>query len=108
MLQLLDGMDPDDPDLLPLFMAMREAVITDAVAEQRYEFNNIRKEIDEAERMGTRVMVQAAEAVAPTHPHPGVQSATANVVIGTPAAIFDRARDAIRAIRERGADDPAG
>jgi hypothetical protein len=55
-----------------------------------------------------RLLVQAAEKLAPTHPHPGVQSATANVVVGTPTAIFDRARDAIRAVRERGADRPPG
>jgi hypothetical protein len=102
MLRLLDGMDPDDPDFLPLFMTLRQAVITHAVAEQRYEFNTIRKDVRESERLGMRALVQAAEAIAPTHPHPGVESATANVVVGTPAAIFDRARDAVRALRARG------
>jgi hypothetical protein len=40
--------------------------------------------------------VRAAEAVAPTRPHPGLQGATANVLLGPPVAIMDRARDAIR------------
>jgi hypothetical protein len=108
MLKLLDGMDPADADFLPLFVTLREAVITHAVAEQRYEFNRIRKDVSTSERAGMRALVQVAEKLAPTHPHPDVQSAMANVVVGTPTAIFDRARDAIRAIRERGADRPAG
>ncbi|WP_239071904.1 hypothetical protein [Amycolatopsis sp. SID8362] len=37
-----------------------------------------------------------AEAVGPTRPHPGVESATANLLLGPPAAIMDRARDLIR------------
>lgn len=42
-----------------------------------------------------------AESVAPTRPHPGVESATANLVLGPPIAIMDRARDAIRAVLGR-------
>jgi len=35
--------------------------------------------------------------VAPTRPHPGLQGATANVLLlGPPVAIMDRTRDAIR------------
>jgi len=34
--------------------------------------------------------------MAPTHPHPGVESATKNVLLGPAAAIVDRTRDAIR------------
>jgi hypothetical protein len=41
--------------------------------------------------------VKVAEAAAPTRPHPGVESAKANLLLGPPAAIMDRARDAIRA-----------
>jgi hypothetical protein len=40
--------------------------------------------------------VKVAEAVAPTRPHPGVESATANLLLGPPVAIMDRARDLIR------------
>jgi hypothetical protein len=39
--------------------------------------------------------VQAAEALAPTRPHPGVESAKANLVAGPFASMLDRARDAI-------------
>ncbi len=97
MLEQLDGMDPDDAEFLPLFLRMRAAVIAHAICEQRYEFNNLRKEVSPAQLQSMRIMVKAAEKMAPTHPHAGVESATANVLLGTPTAIFDRARDAIRA-----------
>jgi hypothetical protein len=45
--------------------------------------------------------VRVAEAVAPTRPHPGVESATANLLLGPPIAIMDRARDAIRKAIDR-------
>ncbi|GAA0382509.1 hypothetical protein Acor_57270 [Acrocarpospora corrugata] len=34
--------------------------------------------------------------LAPTHPHPGAESMTKNLLMGPPLAIMDRARDAIR------------
>lgn len=101
VLQQLDGMDPDDEErFLPLFAAMREAVLTHAVSEQRYEFSRLRQHLGDEQRVMMRGLVAAAEKAAPTHPHPGVESATANIVVGTPAAIMDRARDAIRSLRE--------
>ena len=36
-----------------------------------------------------------AAAVAPTRPHPGVESQAANLIAGPFAAMLDRARDAI-------------
>ena len=101
LLEQLDGMDPDDPDFLPLFMRMREAVITHAVYEQRYEFSDLRQKVSTAERAGMLALAKAAEMTAPTHPHAGVESATANLLLGPPTAIMDRTRDAIRAARER-------
>jgi hypothetical protein len=41
--------------------------------------------------------VQAAEAIAPTRPHAGVESATANFAVGPFASMLDRARDLIGA-----------
>ena len=42
-----------------------------------------------------RKVVELAEAVAPTRPHPGVESRAANMLAGPFAAMLDRARDAI-------------
>jgi hypothetical protein len=42
-------------------------------------------------------VVRAAEAAAPTRPHPAAgESAVANVMAGPPLALFDRVRDAVR------------
>jgi len=40
--------------------------------------------------------IKAAEAIAPTHPHPGVETATRNLLVGPIAAVADRTRDIIR------------
>jgi hemerythrin superfamily protein len=100
LLARLDGMDVDDPAFPPLFARLREAVLTHAISEQRYEFNRIRQRVPAAQRAAMRALVRAAEATAPTHPHPGVESATVNLLLGPPVAIMDRARDAIRRARE--------
>jgi hypothetical protein len=41
--------------------------------------------------------VRAAEAIAPPRPHPGVESAKTNLLVGPFASMLDRARDAIAA-----------
>ena len=43
--------------------------------------------------------VLAAEAIAPTRPHAGVESAKANFAVGPFASMLDRARDAPRGSR---------
>ncbi|MEV1177689.1 hypothetical protein AB0J09_55820, partial [Nonomuraea sp. NPDC049784] len=38
----------------------------------------------------------AAESLAPLRPHPGTESATKNMLMGTPIALMERAREMIR------------
>jgi hypothetical protein len=40
--------------------------------------------------------VRAAQAIAPTRPHPGVESAKLNFAVGPFASMLDRARDLIQ------------
>jgi hypothetical protein len=40
--------------------------------------------------------VRAAERIAPTHPHAGIESAAANFAVGPFASMIDRARDVIK------------
>ncbi len=40
--------------------------------------------------------VKLASVLAPTHPHPGNESAARALLVGTPMAMMDRARDLIR------------
>ncbi|MEQ4299909.1 hypothetical protein ABNF97_00730 [Plantactinospora sp. B6F1] len=48
--------------------------------------------------MALAAAVRAAEAVAPTRPHPGVESATANLLLGPPVAVVAAVRNAIRGV----------
>jgi hemerythrin superfamily protein len=78
------------------FLLLREAVLTHARYEERYEFTQLRAKVP-AERLRTlAAALRAAEAIAPTRPHPGAESAKANLVAGPALALFDGARDLIR------------
>lgn len=74
---------------------MREAVLDHAQQEEDEEFPVLQRELDTdgLKRMATAV--KAAEAIAPTHPHPGVESAKLNFALGPFASMLDRARDLI-------------
>ena len=92
----LDGMDPDDPGFPPRLDRLRIEVLSHARAEERYEFEKLRGKFSEAQHRALAAAVRAAEATAPTHPHPGTESAKKNFLIGPPMAIIDRTRDLIR------------
>lgn len=96
MLSRLDDMDVTSPEFSQELERLRAAVFAHAAAEERYEFSELKAGTSEAERRSMAMGVKAAEAMAPTHPHPGVESATENVLMGPPAAIVDRTRDLIR------------
>ncbi|GAA1257221.1 hemerythrin domain-containing protein [Sphaerisporangium rubeum] len=96
LLSLMEERGTDDPSFASHLEKLRKAVMEHARAEERYEFNQLVRETSDAERRTMALGVKAAEAIAPTHPHPGVESATMNIVVGTPTAIMDRARDVIR------------
>ncbi|MFJ8363708.1 hemerythrin domain-containing protein [Streptomyces sp. NPDC093984] len=92
----LDTMDTDDPEFLPRLRALRADVQQHARAEERYEFTHIRRTADPTRLAAMANVIKAAEAVAPTRPHPGVESAAANVAFGPVAALMDRTKDAVR------------
>ncbi|MFF3341377.1 hemerythrin domain-containing protein [Streptomyces flavidovirens] len=96
MLADLDDMDTDDPKFLPRLQALRTDVQEHARAEERYEFTHIRRSTDATNLAAMAKAVKAAEAMAPTRPHPGVESAAANLALGPVAALMDRTRDAVR------------
>ncbi|MET7460263.1 hemerythrin domain-containing protein [Nonomuraea sp. NPDC005501] len=96
LLQQMDKDGPDAPDFLERLAVLRAAVTAHARSEERYEFAKLRAETSPAERRAMSAGVKAAEAMAPTHPHPGVESATKNILVGTPTAMMDRIRDVIR------------
>lgn len=93
----------DDPEFPERFEALREAVLTHAKREERYEFPYLNARMAPKTRARLAAAVMAAQKMAPTRPHPGLESAKANLLAGPPMAIADRVRDAIRAaVRESG------
>ncbi|MFE6483798.1 hemerythrin domain-containing protein [Streptomyces sp. NPDC057757] len=92
----LDDYDTDDPKFLPQLLRLRTDVQEHARAEERYEFPHIRRSADHAKLASMAKAVKAAEAMAPTRPHPGIESAAANMALGPVAALIDRTKDAVR------------
>lgn len=95
-LSALDDMDTDDPQFMPRLRELRTAVQEHARAEERYEFTHIRRSTDVTNLAAMAKAIKAAEAMAPTRPHPGVESAAANVALGPVAALMDRTKDTVR------------
>ncbi|WP_030682965.1 hemerythrin domain-containing protein [Streptomyces sp. NRRL B-1347] len=96
LLSRLDDVDPDDPKFLPALAALRTEVTRHARAEERYEFPHVRRHTAPGRLTGMAAGVRAAEAMAPTRPHPGVESAAENMALGPLAALVDRTRDTVR------------
>ncbi|HEV7931497.1 MAG TPA: hemerythrin domain-containing protein [Actinomadura sp.] len=92
----LERIGPEAPEFLPRFMELRQAVIQHAEHEEREEFPALRANTSEARLSIMATAVRAAEALAPTHPHPGVESTAANLLTGPFMAMVDRTRDVVR------------
>ena len=76
---------------------LADAVIEHATSEETQEFGQLRASLTQDELRRMAGALKAAEAVAPTRPHPMAgESAAANLVAGPPLALFDRVRDAVR------------
>ncbi|MER7983326.1 hemerythrin domain-containing protein [Streptomyces sp. NPDC095817] len=95
-LSALDDVDTDDPKFMLQLMKLRQEVQEHARAEERYEFPHIRRSTDAANLAAMAKAIKAAEAIAPTRPHPGVEGGAANVTLGPVAALMDRTKDTVR------------
>ena len=89
----LEKLDVDSAEFDSRFAQLKSDVEAHAEAEERVEFDKLADALSEESLQGMRRAVQIAEATAPTHPHPGVESAKANLLAGPFAAMIDRARD---------------
>jgi hemerythrin-like domain-containing protein len=95
-LQELEKMDIGSAEFLNALKEFQLAVTRHADLEETEEFNQLQREISAGDLKRMASAVRAAEAIAPTRPHPGVESAKANFVAGPFASMLDRARDAIQ------------
>jgi len=91
----LEKMDVDAPEFEAAFTTLMTAVMAHAEAEETTEFAQLRAQMDADELHEMERAAEAAEKMAPTRPHPGVESGAMNMMAGPFAAMLDRARDAI-------------
>lgn len=70
-------------------------VLNHAAREENDEFPVLQRELDTDDLKRMAAAVRAAEAIAPTRLHPGVESAKLNLAVGPFASTLDRARDLI-------------
>ncbi|GAA3139079.1 hemerythrin domain-containing protein [Planomonospora alba] len=96
LLMAMDKAGVEDSRFMTNLAVLRASVMAHARSEERYEFMQLRARTSPTERRAMAAGLKAAEAMAPTHPHPGVESATKNILVGTPVAMMDRIRDVIR------------
>ncbi|MCW2887469.1 MAG: hypothetical protein QOE54_5580 [Streptosporangiaceae bacterium] len=92
----LEKLGTDSVEFTPVFMRFQKAVLAHAEHEEKQEFPELAAKSSPEQLKGMVAAVKAAEAIAPTHPHPGVESPTKNLALGPMAAVVDRTRDAIR------------
>jgi hypothetical protein len=91
----LENMELDSPPFEKRFASLRVRVLTHADLEEREEFEPLASLLDEDRLERMRKVVSFAESVAPTRPHPGIESSIENLLAGPFASMLDRARDAI-------------
>lgn len=100
MLVELEQIGPEGEGFDALFAKLRAAVVMHAVHEEQYEFRYLKQKTIAEGKKGQAAMMatmlKASEAIAPTHPHPSVNSATANNLAGPMVSMFDRTRDLVR------------
>jgi hemerythrin superfamily protein len=97
-LQKLESLDIGSKEFIDELKAFQQAVLDHAEHEETEEFPGLQRELSAVELKQLTGAVRIAEAIAPTRPHPGVESAKANLVAGPFASMLDRARDVIGAI----------
>lgn len=95
----------DHPEFDTRLAALEKAVVDHATHEEQEEFLRLRQETSPERLRRMAGAVRAAEAISPTRPHPGAgESATANMLVGPPVAVFDKIRDAVRDWRQSNKD----
>lgn len=99
LLQELEKHDPDSVEFESLIDRFRRAVEAHAEHEEQVEFPELIARCAPETLRAMAAIVKAAEAVAPTRPHPGIESAMAHATLGPAVAVIDRTRDTIQKVR---------
>jgi hemerythrin superfamily protein len=95
LLSRIEKIDITSQQFIDELTKLRDAVLDHALHEETYEFPKLERQLDADELKRLTSAVRAAEAIAPTRPHAGVESAMLNFAVGPFASMIDRARDLI-------------
>ena len=95
LLSHIESLDIGSQEFIDELIKLQQAVLAHAEREEDSEFTQLQRELTADERQRLTRAVQAAVAIAPTRPHPGVESAKLNYAVGPFASLLDRARDLI-------------
>jgi hypothetical protein len=99
MLSEMEKLEPTSPEFTAALAELSTAVINHADAEERGIFPLLRAAGPPDALFELAARYQKAKHNAPTHPHPHApDTPPANKILGPVAALFDRARDAVRRI----------
>jgi hemerythrin superfamily protein len=91
----LESLDVDSAEFESKFQTLQGEIIVHADSEEELEFATLANKLDPKQLKSMRRAVEFAEAIAPSRPHAGVESAMANILSGPFMAMVDRTRDAI-------------
>ncbi len=94
LLASLEDLDVSSAEFERKFAQLKSAVLLHARSEEEDEFERLGMALHQKELERMRKAVDLAERVAPTRPHPGVESPLSNMLAGPFAWVLDRARDA--------------
>jgi hemerythrin superfamily protein len=95
LLSRIEKIDITSQQFIDELTKLRDAVLDHALHEEKYEFPKLERQLDADELKRLTSAVRAAEAIAPTRPHAGVESPMLNFAVGPFASMIDRARDLI-------------
>lgn len=96
LLTKIEKLDVTSDQFIDELTILRDAVLEHAEREETEEFPGLERQLDVDGLKQMATAVRAAQAIAPTRPHPGVESAKLNFAVGPFASMLDRARDAIK------------
>jgi hemerythrin superfamily protein len=95
-LSKIEGLDITSQQFIDELSKLRDAVLNHAEHEESNEFPKLQRELSANDLKWMGTAVRAAEAIAPTRPHAGVESAKLNFAVGPFASMLDRARDVLQ------------
>jgi hemerythrin superfamily protein len=95
LLSKIEKIDITSQQFIDELTKLRDSVLDHALHEETYEFPKLERQLDADELRRLTSAVRAAEAIAPTRPHAGVESPMLNFAVGPFASMIDRARDLI-------------